>query len=51
MKMWACAGTKTILDGVKKPGWIKMMKECHMNGFLVTSFDVTNADHIETFFI
>lgn len=47
MKMWACAGTKTILDGVKKPGWIKMMKECHMNGFLVTSFDVTNAIPID----
>ncbi|MBE6885080.1 MAG: hypothetical protein E7487_10795 [Ruminococcaceae bacterium] len=47
MDMWACANPQTILDGVKKPGWIKMMKDCHMKGFFVTSFDVTNAIPIE----
>ena len=47
MKMWACAGTQTILEGVNKPGWIKMMKAAHIEGFLVTSFDVTNAIPME----
>ena len=47
MDIWACAGTNTILDGVKKPGWLKMMKDSHIKGFFVTSFDVTNAIPIE----
>lgn len=47
MKIWACAGTDTILNGIQKNGWIKMMKDAHIEGFLVTSFDVTNAIPLE----
>ena len=43
MKIWACAGTQTVLNGIKEMGWIQRMKEAHIEGFLVTSFDVTNV--------
>lgn len=41
MKVWACAQVETILNGVRTPGWLDMMKACRFEGFFVITYDVT----------
>ena len=41
MDMWACATVHTILDNAPKGDWLQMMRESHIDGFMVLSYDVT----------
>lgn len=48
MKLWACAAPDTIIEGAKKPGWMRMMYDCRIHGFLHTCFDVSEEIPLET---
>ena len=47
MKLWACAAPDTIIEGAKKTGWMRMMHDCRIQGFLHTCFDVTEEIPLE----
>ena len=40
MDVWACARVETILDNAGKPGWLSMMRDAHIGGFLMVTFNV-----------
>lgn len=41
MKIWACAEPQTLFEGFRSGAWIRKMRECGIEGFLVLSVDVS----------
>lgn len=47
MKIWACAEPKTLFEGFRSGAWIRKMRECGIEGFLVLSVDVSREIPVE----
>ena len=47
MKIWACAGLGTVIKGAQTPGWMKMIRESHIEGILTPTFNVTGRTSLE----
>ena len=47
MKIWACAGLGTVIKGAQTPGWMKMIRDSHIEGILTPNFNVTGRTSLE----
>ena len=47
MKIWACAEPKTLFEGFRSGDWIRKMRGCGIEGFLVLSVDVSREIPVE----